>query len=101
MQELGMMGESNAVMLRRERTPLSTFLAACAYYRANFAEDDASYPATFEVPSLSVSLSSFPNVLFQIIYMIGWSPHESQPKSLARGSADVSMKDLGKFVKLD
>jgi hypothetical protein len=31
----------------------------------------------------------------QIIYMIGWSPDSSQPKPCKRGSAKVSMKDIG------
>lgn len=31
---------------------------------------------------------------FQIIYFIGWKPDPSQPKPAARGSADVSLKDL-------
>ena len=49
MQELGMMGEGNAVFQRRERTPLSTLLAAAAYYQQNYQLDDATIPATFEV----------------------------------------------------
>jgi len=30
-----------------------------------------------------------------VIYLIGWAPHESQQKPLSRGSASVSLKDLG------
>ena len=30
----------------------------------------------------------------QVIYMIGWSPHSSQPQPLARGSGKISMKDV-------
>lgn len=31
---------------------------------------------------------------FQIIYLVGWKPCETQPKPMERGSADVSLKDL-------
>eukprot|EP00967_Tisochrysis_lutea_P042201 scaffold50791_cov26-Tisochrysis_lutea.AAC.2 len=31
----------------------------------------------------------------QVIYLIGWAPHESQQRPLARGSAQLSLKDLG------
>ncbi len=33
---------------------------------------------------------------FQIIFLSGWAPHESQPTSKPRGSADVSLADLAK-----
>lgn len=49
MQELGMMGESNAVLLRRERTPFDTLLAAASYYQNTFQLEDGTIPATFEV----------------------------------------------------
>jgi NADH dehydrogenase [ubiquinone] 1 alpha subcomplex assembly factor 5 len=78
MQELGMMGESNATFLRRERTPFDTLLATAAYYQENFQLEDGTIPATFEV-----------------IYTIGWAPHESQQKSKARGSA---VKSIGEGV---
>jgi NADH dehydrogenase [ubiquinone] 1 alpha subcomplex assembly factor 5 len=31
----------------------------------------------------------------QVIYLIGWAPHESQQRPLARGTGQVSLKDLG------
>lgn len=31
---------------------------------------------------------------FQIINMLGWKPHASQPKPLQRGAGEVSLKDL-------
>lgn len=34
---------------------------------------------------------------FQIINFIAWKPDPSQPKPLARGSAQMSLKDLDKF----
>jgi hypothetical protein len=33
--------------------------------------------------------------------MIGWNPHDSQPKPLRRGSAAKSMKDISGPVKID
>lgn len=33
----------------------------------------------------------------QIIYMSGWAPHESQQRAKARGSAELSLSDLGTF----
>ena len=33
---------------------------------------------------------------FQLIYMTGWSPHESQQRPLPRGSGQISLKDLEK-----
>ena len=74
MQELGMMGENNAVLQRRERTPMDTLLAAAAYYQEEFQMEDGTVPATFE-----------------IISAIGWMPHESQQQSKPRGSATVTL----------
>jgi NADH dehydrogenase [ubiquinone] 1 alpha subcomplex assembly factor 5 len=37
---------------------------------------------------------------FQIIYMIGWKPHENQPKPLKRGTAKHSLKDINNLDKL-
>ncbi len=45
-------------------------MAAAAAYHELYADEDGLIPATF-----------------QVIYMIGWTPHESQTKPLARGSA--------------
>lgn len=44
-----------------------------------YGEADGSVPATF-----------------QVVYMIGWAPHASQPKAKRRGSASVSLKTLDK-----
>ena len=32
----------------------------------------------------------------QVVYLIGWKPHESQPQPKARGSAIHSFKDIGR-----
>jgi hypothetical protein len=44
-----------------------------------YGEEDGSVPATF-----------------QVVYMIGWAPHESQPQPKKRGSGKVSLKTLQK-----
>ena len=55
-----------------------TLLAAASIYQELYGDpDDGSIPATF-----------------QLIYLTGWAPHESQQRPLARGSAQVSLKDL-------
>lgn len=71
------MGESHAT-LNRASCDQATLLAAAAIYRELYGDKDGNIPATF-----------------QVIYMAGWAPHESQPKPLARGSGAVSLKDLG------
>uniref|UniRef100_A0A8D3D2Z0 Arginine-hydroxylase NDUFAF5, mitochondrial n=1 Tax=Scophthalmus maximus TaxID=52904 RepID=A0A8D3D2Z0_SCOMX len=45
-----------------------------------YGQEDESVPASFE-----------------ILYMIGWKPHESQAKPAPRGSATVSLGDLSKI----
>ena len=71
------MGEANAILERRRGlTRRATLLAAADRYRKAFADADGRVGATFEV-----------------IYLTGWSPHESQPKPLRRGSAKVSLAD--------
>ena len=60
-----------------------TFLAAAALYQEKYGLEDGSVPATF-----------------QIIYMIGWKPHASQPKPMRRGSGTHKLGDLN-AVKLD
>ncbi|KAL1505012.1 hypothetical protein AB1Y20_008775 [Prymnesium parvum] len=70
------MGESHATRMR-ERSDRDTLLAAAAIYRELYGDEEGNIPATF-----------------QVIYMAGWSPHESQQKPLPRGSGAVSLKDL-------
>jgi NADH dehydrogenase [ubiquinone] 1 alpha subcomplex assembly factor 5 len=70
------MGDSHATV-QRACADRSTLLAAAAIYAELYAEPDGSIPASF-----------------QLIYLTGWSPHESQQRPLPRGSAQVSLKDL-------
>ncbi|XP_045905242.1 arginine-hydroxylase NDUFAF5, mitochondrial [Micropterus dolomieu] len=80
MTDLQGMGESNCAWNRRSMLHRDTILAAAAIYKEMYSNEDGSIPATFD-----------------ILYMIGWKPHESQAKPAKRGSANVSFKDLSKI----
>jgi SAM-dependent methyltransferase len=68
-------GETNA-LVERTRKPLSraTLAALRAHYAAHHADADGRLRATFD-----------------IVYLTGWAPHESQPKPLKPGSARSSL----------
>ncbi|HEY7978101.1 MAG TPA: methyltransferase domain-containing protein [Rhizomicrobium sp.] len=70
-------GETN-VLVSRARKPLrrDVLAASLAQYKANYAEDDGRLRATFD-----------------IAYLTGWTPHESQQKPLAPGSAKTRLAD--------
>uniref|UniRef100_UPI0037E9ABD6 arginine-hydroxylase NDUFAF5, mitochondrial n=1 Tax=Semicossyphus pulcher TaxID=241346 RepID=UPI0037E9ABD6 len=80
MTDLQGMGESNCAWNRRSLLHRDTILAAGAIYKEMYGNEDGSIPATFE-----------------ILYMIGWKPHESQAKPAKRGSATASFGDLSKI----
>ena len=66
-----------------------------------YSEDDG-IPATFQVCTVII-LDTFHLIFLilpKVIYVIGWSPHESQSKPLERGSAEFSLSDLGDVKKL-
>lgn len=77
MADLKGMGEANAV-LERSRRPLrrAVLARAAALYAEMFAQPDGRIPATF-----------------QILYLHGWAPHESQAKPLRPGSARHRLAD--------
>ncbi|KAJ3487255.1 hypothetical protein NLI96_g3663 [Meripilus lineatus] len=77
MEDLRDMGESNAVIGRRNFIHRDTLAAASAIYQALHGNEDGTIPATF-----------------QIIYLIGWKPAPTQPKPLERGSAKTKLKDV-------
>ena len=76
MEELQRSGEQSAVPTRRSAMPRETLLAAASIYDALYGLPDGRVEASF-----------------QVIYMIGWSPDDSQPRPKRRGSATVSLKD--------
>lgn len=84
MTDLQGMGESNCAWNRRSMLHRDTMLAAAAVYKEMYGNEDGSVPATFD-----------------IIYMIGWKPHESQAKPARRGSATASFGDLWKVNQPD
>nr|DBA27088.1 TPA: hypothetical protein GDO54_011267 [Pyxicephalus adspersus] len=83
MKDLQGMGESNCAWNRRSLLHRDSMIAAAAIYQEMYGEEDGSVPATF-----------------QIYYMIGWKPHESQAKPAKRGSASVSFGDLRKVNEI-
>ncbi|MBB1094017.1 methyltransferase domain-containing protein [Rhodopseudomonas palustris] len=76
MQDLRRMGATN-VLVERRRTPLrrATLLRMAAIYAERFADPDGRIRATFE-----------------IVWLSGWSPHESQQQPLKPGSAKASLE---------
>ena len=71
------MGETNTVRERlRTSTRRNIFLRAAELYLERYPAEDGRIRATFE-----------------IIYLHGWAPHESQPKALRPGSAKTSLAD--------
>ncbi|GFS96746.1 arginine-hydroxylase NDUFAF5, mitochondrial [Nephila pilipes] len=77
LEDLRGMGETNAAWNRKPCIHRDSLLAASAIYRDMYGNEDRTIPATFE-----------------IIYLIGWKPHESQAKPAKRGSGKISMKTI-------
>lgn len=80
MRDLRRMGATNMLADRR-RTPLrrATLMRAAEIYAQRFSDADSRIRATFD-----------------IVWMAGWSPHESQPKPLRPGSAKMSLEEAVK-----
>lgn len=71
------LGLTNALAARTARTLHRRWLEALTTsYKSHFARDDGKLKATFE-----------------IIWMTGWAPHESQQKPLKPGSAKMRLAD--------
>ena len=77
MHDLRRMGATNALVERR-RTPLrrATLKRMFEVYAERFADADGRLRATFE-----------------IVWLSGWAPHESQQKPLQPGSAKTRLAD--------
>lgn len=77
MRDLRAMGETNA-LIDRHRAPAkrSLFARAAALYEKKFPDDAGRIQATFEV-----------------IFLTGWAPHESQQKPLRPGSAQTRLSE--------
>jgi SAM-dependent methyltransferase len=80
MADLRRMGATN-ILLERRRSPTrrTTMLRMAQIYAECFADPDGRIRATFDV-----------------IWLSGWAPHESQPKPLRPGSATASLEEAVK-----
>lgn len=75
MADLRAMGATNALVARsRVATRRAMFAQAARLYAERYADPDGRIRATFE-----------------IVFLSGWAPHESQQKPAARGSGTVSL----------
>jgi SAM-dependent methyltransferase len=77
MQDLRAMGATNALS-ERSRVPLrrAVLMRAAQIYAERFADVDGRVRATFDV-----------------VWLSGWAPHESQQKPLAPGSARIRLAE--------
>ena len=77
MQDLRRMGATNILVERSKKpTRRATMLRMVEIYSERFADPDGRIRATFD-----------------IVWMSGWTPHESQQKPLKPGSAKMSLAD--------
>lgn len=84
MQDLRGMGASNAVFQRlKVPTQRRVIMEAARIYQEKYGDENGRVPATF-----------------QVIYAIGWSPHESQQQPLKPGSAVVRLADMLKTEEI-
>jgi SAM-dependent methyltransferase len=83
MADLRRMGATN-ILVERRRTPTrrATLLRTAQIYAERFADPDGRIRATFD-----------------IIWLSGWAPHDSQPKPLRPGSAKASLEAAVKREK--
>jgi SAM-dependent methyltransferase len=80
MADLRRMGATNVLIERRKTsTRRATMLRMAQIYSQRFADPDGRIRATFDV-----------------IWLSGWAPHESQPKPLRPGSATASLEEAVK-----
>ena len=83
MADLRRMGATN-ILIERRRAPTrrATMLRMAQIYAERFADPDGRIRATFD-----------------IIWLSGWAPHDSQPKPLRPGSAKASLEAAVKRAK--
>jgi SAM-dependent methyltransferase len=83
MADIRRMGATN-VLIERRRTPTrrATMLRMAQIYGERFSDSDGRIRATFDV-----------------IWLSGWAPHESQQKPLQPGSAKASLEEAVKGKK--
>jgi SAM-dependent methyltransferase len=75
--DLRAIGETNVLADRRPHALSRRTLAAVVHeYQTRFADSEGRFPATFE-----------------IVFLTGWAPHDSQQKPLRPGSAKTRLSD--------
>lgn len=80
MRDVRMMGENNAIAARsRKIPPKNLFMRAAEIYASKYSDP--------QTPQRIVAS-------FEIIFLIGWAPHESQQKPLRPGSAKTRLADI-------
>lgn len=78
LHDLRAMGETNMLAARPKAfTPRRLFERAAEIYKDHFSESDGTLRATFD-----------------IIFLLGWAPHDSQQKPLKPGSAQINLGDI-------
>jgi SAM-dependent methyltransferase len=84
MKDLRFMGEGNAIIARDKKFPGKNFFPkASEFYQKNFSDPDGRLRASFE-----------------IVFLIGWSPHASQQQPLRPGSAQHRLADALNTVEI-
>jgi SAM-dependent methyltransferase len=78
LRDLRGMGETNVLIDRlKQPTRRAIFARAAALYQERFADREGRLRATF-----------------QVVFLTGWAPHESQQQPARRGSGQTSLKDV-------
>jgi SAM-dependent methyltransferase len=78
LRDLRGMGETNALLERlKHPTRRTIFARAAALYQDRFTDREGRLRATF-----------------QVLFLTGWAPHESQQQPARRGSGQTSLKDV-------
>ncbi|KNC83288.1 hypothetical protein SARC_04449 [Sphaeroforma arctica JP610] len=78
MEDLKIMGESNASNTKGEKLSDDVLEANARIYAKEYGNDDGTIPASFD-----------------IIYFIGWTPDPTQQKPMKPGSADINLMEFG------
>lgn len=86
MYDLKGMAENNAAFNRPLTLNRDALLAASTIYEELYPKE---HPETGEKGIQAT---------FQVIFLIGWKKGPNQPKPKARGSANVSFKELGEVI---
>eukprot|EP01134_Creolimax_fragrantissima_P004761 CFRG4761T1 len=76
--DLKIMGESNAIKTRSSRLTEDVLEATTRIYKRDYGNSDGTIPASFD-----------------IVYFIGWTPDPSQQQPMKKGTAEFNLKEFG------